>query len=46
MAVIGTWAALMNHEMADQQCWEGYGDHQFIWIITAPMFGVLLVSLS
>lgn len=29
----------------DTPCWKGYGELDYVWIITVPMIGALLVSV-
>ncbi|XP_076348718.1 corticotropin-releasing factor receptor 1-like isoform X1 [Tachypleus tridentatus] len=38
-----TWCLLMSRDL-NSLCWKGYGDSDFVWILTGPMLLVLLVN--
>ncbi|GFQ96971.1 PDF receptor [Trichonephila clavata] len=40
---IGSWCSLM-YLYHNTPCWSGYGDLPYIWVITGPMLGALLVN--
>ncbi|XP_022239236.1 corticotropin-releasing factor receptor 1-like [Limulus polyphemus] len=43
LVFILTWCLLMSRDL-HSMCWKGYGDSDFVWVLTGPMLLVLLVN--
>ncbi|UYV62821.1 pdfr-1 [Cordylochernes scorpioides] len=43
LILIVAWAVCMSRHL-ESPCWQGYGHSPYVWILTGPMIGVLLVN--
>lgn len=44
LITIVIWCVITEYELSSVACWQGYPESPFVWLLTAPMLAMLIVS--